>query len=226
MRSALTIGLIAQTLALATANAQVCPFSVTHNADSLNVTCTEVSSGVWDLKLTIVDDGTPTVTVTVNDMSGGGSPTIRDLVFDLTNNSGNGPYVSAVVKGPTGDELNLAGLSSVTVDTDTGGELYLVDLRVGGDLGSVTAQRLDSLRTTGDVTGDITILEVAGVFSGSIGTLVVDGDFLGSIDFDPNDTGSKIDTLSVGGDIGTSMSPVSISASATIGLISCDTPVR
>ncbi|KAA0216908.1 MAG: hypothetical protein EDM82_01880 [Cyanobacteria bacterium CYA] len=61
------------------AQAQTCPFTFSHNADSLTHTCTEITTGVFDLKITVTDDGSPTVAVIVNDLPGGGPPAIRVL---------------------------------------------------------------------------------------------------------------------------------------------------
>ncbi|MCE7967632.1 MAG: hypothetical protein DYG94_02675, partial [Leptolyngbya sp. PLA3] len=204
------------------AQAQTCPFTFSHNADSLTHTCTEITTGVFDLKITVTDDGSPTVAVIVNDLPGGGPPAIRDLVFELIGPSGTGPHLTATVAGPAGDPENLAGLSSVSVETSTGGELYLEEMIVAGNLGSIAVHRLESLRVLGDVTGDITILEIVGFFSGRIGIADIDGDLLGSIRFDIHDGESVMGVLSVDGDIGSVTSPVLIHVGKSIGLISCN----
>lgn len=196
-----------------------CPFTIDHDADSVVTTCTEVASGVFDLELEVTD----TDTVILDVIVGSGSPRIRNLVFELTNGSGTGPVVIATIKGPFGSELNLAGLDSVDLVTSTGGELYFDEIYVNGDLGALEAQRLDFLRVTGSVIGPISMLEIpAPAFSSKVGVVIVDGDFLSSIGFPLIDSTSEIDTLSVGGDIGTEEDPVSISAGSAIGLIECE----
>lgn len=65
--SALT-GPLALVFAGGLAMGQTCPFTITHDADSLVTACTEVSTGVWDLSLSITDTDYPEVTVIVNDL--------------------------------------------------------------------------------------------------------------------------------------------------------------
>ncbi len=111
----------------------------------MGVTCTEVSTGVWDLSLSITDTGYPVVTIIVNDLPGGISPAIRDLLVTINNPGGSGPTVALDLMGPFGDEDNLASLGTLTFATTTGGQLILREVYVGGDVGYIDTHAIGSL---------------------------------------------------------------------------------
>lgn len=218
---------------------QSCPFTITSSADYMAPpTCTNISGDTWDIDIYLEHNGTASLTIIANDTAGGNDPYIGNLNVQIVQTGGNSPpVINCDLTGPTLNELNLAGLDSLTVDANNEGQLILRWLMVGGDVGTIECHGATKMSgggaatsgifIAGDVSGGVSLLNTPGsaFFADRIDELIVDGDFLGYLTNDGQK--AELSVLRVTGDIGTPASPCNIDffhtgGAASIGTIECD----
>lgn len=224
-RSRLGVTLSAWALLPAAAWAGVCPFVFTHMVDGFSHTCAEVAPGVWDITLTITEDHAATVKVESLNLALGGLPKINELRLVMTDPDPATPaHIGLIVRGHNHNPANLAGIGRIVPDSPTGVELAILELLVNGDVGHITASRIYEARILGDLTEGITLPEARDQgpqeVSAVIHSLTIMGDLLGPIVFDQEDELQRIDTLVVGGDIGSAASPFELFV-VSIGSVQC-----